>query len=121
MRSEEFYKRCGTTPQALHERIVLARWSLFGHVLRMGRDTPAQLAMDSYSKQKDEDRSGRPVTTLPVLLFKEHGMYKKSKREKRFTVHRSKAEMLAELRDLASDRVEWRKVTRKVCDLVIVS
>ena len=29
MRSEDLYKRCGTTPQALHERIVLARWSLF--------------------------------------------------------------------------------------------
>ena len=48
-------------------------------------------------------------------------MYKKAKKEKGFTTHRSKAEMLEELRDLASDRVKWRKVTRKVCDLVIAS
>ena len=96
MRSDDLYKRCGTTPQALRERIVLARWSLFWHVLRMGIDTAAQLAMTPYIKQKENDRAGRPVATLPVVLFKEYGMYNKSKKEKgiRNTTNSSKAEML---------------------------
>ena len=61
----------------------LFRWNLFGHVLRLQHDTPAQQAMD-YNWGKtgsqgwvEEDGSvsaaprGRPITTLPVLLWRE--------------------------------------------------
>ena len=40
IRNEDLYKLCETKP------LVFARWSLFGHVLRLSRDTPAQIAMD---------------------------------------------------------------------------
>ena len=55
-------------------------WSLFGHVLRLDRNTLAQLAMDYYSQVEDKGGAGRPVTTLPVLLFNE---YKKHMIEKK--------------------------------------
>ena len=64
------YERCSTSE--LKGRITQARWSLFGHVLRLARDTPAQLAMDYYVKVEDTGRKGRPVTTLPVALFNEY-------------------------------------------------
>ena len=37
IRNEDLYKLCEKKP--LHQRIVFARWSLFGHVLRLLRDT----------------------------------------------------------------------------------
>ena len=69
----ELYKRCGTSQ--LRGRITNARWSLFGHVLRLARNTPAQLAMENYSQVEDKGGAGRPVTTLPVLLFNEYKKY----------------------------------------------
>ena len=108
------YERCGTSE--LKGRISQARWSLFGHVLRLARDTPAQLAMDYYVKVEDTGRKGRPVTTLPVALFNEYKKHKiKEKGTK--TYQRSSHQMLVELRELAGDRVKWRDVATKVCQL----
>ena len=101
------YKRCGTCE--LKGKITHARWSLFGHVLRLASDTRAQLSMDYYAQVEDVGRQGRPVTTLPVVLFneyKEHMM----KEKKTKTYKKSCSRMLAELRELAGDRVKWRDV-----------
>ena len=38
IRNEDFLKFCET--KALNQRIDFARWFLFGHVLRLSRDTP---------------------------------------------------------------------------------
>ena len=52
-------------------QMKLFRWQSFGHCLRLALDTPAQLAInyfcDSYS-QSNLDK-GRPITTLPTVLF----------------------------------------------------
>ena len=48
----DLYKKCSTSK--LKGRITQARWSLFGHVLRLARDTPAQLAMDYYSQIEEK-------------------------------------------------------------------
>ena len=103
----DLYKRCGTNE--LKGRITHARWSLFGHVMRLARDTPAQLAMDYYTQVEDKGPSGRPVTTLPVILFNEYKKYMIEKRrevEKKDikTYQRSNSKMLTELRELAGDR-----------------
>ena len=106
------YERCGTSE--LKGRITQARWSLFGHVLRLARDTPAQLAMDYYVKVEDTGRKGRPVTTLPVALFNEYKKHKIKERGTK-TYQRSSHQMLVGLRELAGDRVKWRNVVTKVC------
>ena len=40
------YHRCHSRP--ISESIITARWRLFGHVLRLPRDAPAQRAIDHY-------------------------------------------------------------------------
>ena len=113
----DLYERCATNE--LKGRISHARWSLFGHVMRLARDTPAQLAMDYYTQVEDRGPYGRPVTTLPVVLFNEYKKYmieKRKEEEKKYikTYQRSHSKMLAELRELAGDRTGWREVTAKI-------
>ena len=78
IKNVELYKRCDATP--LCRQIMFARWFLFGHVLQLGRDTPAQLAMDYYGTLLDGEAEprGRPDLTLslPVLLFNEYKKYR---------------------------------------------
>ena len=111
----ELYNKCNMKPLKL--RIVRARWSLFGHILRLSRDTPAQLAMDYYGQLEkgEKEPRGRPDTTLPVLLFNEYRKYKEVKKERGWSVVKSKADTLAELRILAADRQKWRKLVNFIC------
>ena len=61
------YRRCRCHP--ISEDITSARWRLFGHVLRMPRDTPAQQAIDYYfADTGDATFRGRPRTSLPTAL-----------------------------------------------------
>ena len=125
IRNVELYKRCSTTP--LRSRILVARWSLFGHILRLSRDTPAQLAMDYYSQLKEDEKGvlGRPITTLPVVLFNEYRSYKEEvKRLNREQGIRGRGmggktniAMLGELRQLAGDRGKWRDIISAVLKL----
>ena len=46
---------------------IKARWGLFGHVMRMAHDTPAQMAIDEYITPT-AGWQGRPRTTLPTTL-----------------------------------------------------
>ena len=56
----------------------------FESVLRLSRDTPAQIAMDYYGslKEGEAEPKGRPDTTLPVLLFNEYKKVKEVKKER---------------------------------------
>ena len=72
--------------------------------------------MDYYGKVEDTGRKGRPVTTLPVALFNESKKHKIKERGTK-TYQRSSHQMLVELRELAGDRVKWRDVVTKVCQL----
>ena len=82
----ELYKRCKTSP--LQGRIAWERWSLFGHVLRLALDTPAQLAMDYYCQLSEGEviSQGRPITTLPIILFRAYRKYRAYTRERRWSV-----------------------------------
>ena len=61
------YRRCRCHP--ISEDVKSARWRLFGHVLRMPRDTPAQQAIDYYfADTGDATFRGRPRTSLPTAL-----------------------------------------------------
>ena len=61
------YHRCQCRP--ISESIVTARWRLFGHVLRVPRDAPAQRAIDHYFADTEAAAfRGRPRTSLPTTL-----------------------------------------------------
>ena len=57
------YHRCQSRP--ISESIITARWRLFGHVLRLPSDAPAQRAIDHYFA---DTFRGRPRTSLPSTL-----------------------------------------------------
>ena len=61
------YHRCHSRP--ISESIITARWRLFGHVLRLPRDAPAQRAIDHYFADTEAATfRGRPRTSLPSTL-----------------------------------------------------
>ena len=61
------YYRCQSRP--ISESIVTARLRLFGHVLRLPRDAPAQRAIDHYFADTEAATfRGRPRTSLPTTL-----------------------------------------------------
>ena len=63
----DLYHRCQCRP--ISESIVTARWRLFGHVLRLPRDAPAQRAIDHYFTDTEAAAfRGRPRTSLPTTL-----------------------------------------------------
>ena len=107
--------RCRAEPLGLALRFM--RWNLFGHVLRLPLDTPAQLAMDYYCQQTQQSRAsdvkkqrGRAQVTLLVLLFNEFNVYKQEERAKRGCKSNYRQEItnaLGSLRKLAQDRGEW--------------
>ena len=68
--SKELYKRTNTVE--LKHIFRKARWSLFGHILRMNNETPANFAMTQYfNPPSSECYLGRPRTTLPGILNKD--------------------------------------------------
>ena len=61
------YRRCRCRP--ISENVKSARWRLFGHVLRMPLDAPAQQAIDYYFADTGVGTfRGRPRTTLHTAL-----------------------------------------------------
>ena len=121
MSNAELYERCSSTP--ISTIANKARWSLFGHVLRLHAETPAQMAMDFYCQVAGEGEGegkvvrGRATTTLPVVLFNEFHSFKQAEKAKKRGVsvegnvssYRQKPHVtLKELRKLAQDRESWR-------------
>ena len=89
------------------------RWNLFGYVLRLNVDTPAQIAMDNYCNSNNMQKlRGRTQTTLPVILFHEYHVYKKSLKSPKLTyVQKPK------LRNIACDRKKWSSLSKAVCEI----
>ena len=116
--NEELYEKCGV--KTLKKSITKQRWELFGHVLRLDRQTPAQIAMDYYTQLKEGEGEplGKPETTLPVLLFSEFKKYMLIKQQEKGkkTYQRTRERMLQELRELAWDRKEWEEMKNSIID-----
>ena len=54
-------------PAPISAAICAARWSLFGHGLRLPLDAPVQLAIDAYLEDTGTPKfRGRPRCTLPT-------------------------------------------------------
>ena len=120
--NEALYEKCAAKPLGLAIRRF--RWNLFGHVLRLSFDTPAQMAMDYYCNTKEDTKSrGRAVVTHPVLLFNEYYQFtcfKKSEStsKKPTSYKQEEATALRELRKLAADRDVWAGLTKELCGVM---
>ena len=65
--NDALYRRTHSSP--ISAAIRAARWSLFGHVLRLPLDAPVQRAIDAYLEDTDTPKfRGRPRCTLPTTL-----------------------------------------------------
>ena len=81
--------------------------------------TPAQLAMDYYCEEGEEGKKvkGRAITTLPVVLFNEYHSFKQAEKIKsgKKSNYRQKSYVaLKELRKIASNKDNWRKLTNEI-------
>ena len=65
--NDALYRRTHSSP--ISAAIRAARWSLFGHVLRLPLDAPVQRAIDAYLEDTGTPKfRGRPRCTLPTTL-----------------------------------------------------
>ena len=97
--NEALYKKCGIT-EPLSVTVGRRRWSLFGHILRLNEESPARKVMKLYFQQR-KARRGRPINTLPRLLWVEAGKI-------------IKVPTLDRLEKIAEDRKGWWEFTEKV-------
>ena len=76
--------------------------------------------MDYYGflKEGETQPRGRPDTTLPALLFNEYKKFKEVKKERGWSVKKSKAQILTELREKAADRKKWREIVTNIVSVV---
>ena len=98
--SNTLYERCECSPMGVSA--IISRWGLFGHVMRMARDKPAQMAIDEYiTSTATAGWQGRPRTTLPTNLDNDLQGVGKRLRNKQHLQH---------LRTFTSDRNQWRSL-----------
>ena len=101
-----------TNETPLSEKIQKRRLQLFGHILRLHPDTPAQKALD-YFVTPGKRPVGHPKDTWLALITKD--LTKTIKQYKIKTPFNKSS--LETLKNLAGDRIIWRremaKCTRK--------
>lgn len=117
MKNKELYKLSNVKPVS-HE-IKEARWCMFGHALRLAKETPAQKAMEYYFTPKYNYKKfkGKTRASLPVVLDRDikelHKSYPNS-------IEMTKFESIEDLqlaRTLAKDREIWKKIVKMICKI----
>ena len=91
------------------------RWYFLGHALRLPRDTPAQLMLDSYMVAPSylKGRRGKHQTSLISLLSTEFKAVT-TRREYRQLGLQNMGQ-LNNMRSLANDRRRWTELSHDVC------
>ena len=89
------------------EQIRKMRWQLFGHILRLPKDTPPQYLMDRYMQLSatKKCKAGGQYWTLPRLINKEIKLVGRTF---------NSTTDLEEMRILAEDRTNWIDMRNKI-------
>ena len=98
------YKKCQEKPLSL--QILKARWKLFGHILRRDSDIPANKATGAYFIQYGHKLTGRPTTTLPIVLNRDLGLIDHFRLQS--------TDDLVKIIELARDREQWRELSPRI-------
>ena len=116
MKNKEVYDRTNEKP--INLEILANRWRMFGHTLRMEKESPAYKAMYNYFIQSNSLKfMGRPRETLPRTLNRDlEGVVSSDGN----FYNRYKVKCLRNLSDLeklkviAMDRNEWKNVSNMI-------
>ena len=105
--SKQLYKVTNTHP--ITPDITKSRWKLFGHTLRMDKDTPARRAMKFYFEERTEKKyRGRKRTTIVSTLNRDRAITKK--KYPTFDLPLLQSELdLHNMRVKAKDKRNWKK------------
>ena len=114
IRSKHLYKTTKTHP--ISADIAKQRWKLFGHTLRMDKDTPARKAMKYFFEQTEAEKyRGRKRTTIVTTLNHDIALTKQT--YPHFDLQPLHTELdLHNIRVKATNRVLWRKRVKMVYD-----
>ena len=114
IKSKHLYKT--TRQHAISTDITKARWKLFGHTLRMHKDTPARKAMKFYFEQSGAKKfKGRKRTTIVNTLNRDITNTKQIYPQ--FDLPKLNSELdLHNIRVKAQNRVLWRKRVKMIYD-----
>ena len=99
----------------LSKQMKKARWQTLGHILRLNEETPAQKAMLWYFEKNEKltKYPGRKRMTLPVVINED---IKKVANDVDVQISSfERTEDLLKLKRIASDRIEWKRLTEIIC------
>ena len=118
IRNKKLYKI--TEEQPISLEITKRRWKLFGHILRLPEDTPAQRSMIHYFTPTNNKRfNGRARITLPKTLHNDIEDTNKHNNDLStlFKITELKnINDLQKLKELAKNRTSWISLTNLICD-----
>ena len=114
IRSKHLYQTTKTYP--ISADITKQRWKLFGHVLRMDKDTPARKAMKFFfEKTSGKKFRGRKRTTILTTLNRD--MHNTRLKHPQFDLPTLRTELdLDNIQVKATDRNQWRKRVKLIYD-----
>ena len=112
--NKKLYDQCNE--ENISSTIKKNKWQLFGHILRLPKNTPANEAMEYYFKitKKMKKYSGTPRTTLPTSIDKDIKQTVTNHPDlpvKQFTSTKD----LEDLRNLAQERDVWKEFLNVIC------
>ena len=109
--NDKLYKVCCTTP--LSDRVKIARWKMFGHVLRSPENSPAALSL-SFAVGGTPGLKGRrgvhQTNLLTVLQSDIERIHWSDNALLTRKITLESIDDIATLRSVAADRVAWRKL-----------
>ena len=120
--NEDLYKT--TKTERLGIEIIIARWKMLGHVLRMPNKTPAKQAMLWYFTDNKNDQTkgfrGRPRSSLPILLNQDLNQLQEISEKRSSTDLEElprqliRTEDLKKLESIAKRRKKWIKIIKSM-------
>ena len=113
--NDSLYKKSNERPISATMRV--ARWKLFGHILRRNPNIPANIAMRFYFENQETGYRGRPRTTLPEVLKKDLKIFQKmairrNELRKYRGLRLENKKDFKRLTSIATNREEWKQITR---------
>ena len=93
--------------------VIAARWRLFGHILRLAENTPAQMDMTYYFSPRDAKKfCGRQKITLPTSLHNDINSAKMHDEKFSLTFPTitglKSSNDLLKLKVIAQNRISWK-------------
>ena len=110
IRNEKIYEICNCSP--ISNDIKTSRWNMFGHSLRLNRETPAWKAIIYYfeSRYSEKKFRGRRRTTLVTVLNED---IRAAKNRVNLPILES-LQSLEDMRSIAEDRKSWSNIVNRM-------